>query len=597
MGGTPMPLHGQDARATLSMNGFDWCVLLGTILGIAAYGTWRTRHTDNLNTYLKGNRSTKWGTIGISVMATQASTITYLSLPGQAYENGIAFIQNYFGLPLALIVVCAVFLPIYRRLGVYTAYEFLGKRFDQKTRLLGASLFLLQRGIQAGVTIYAPAIILATVLGWRLDLTIVFTGLIAIIYTVTGGSAAVNLTQRWQMAVIFGGMITAFVVLLMKLAPDATHIAGALGKLHAVDYTPNLKLRYTFWSGVLAGFFLQLSYFGTDQSQVQRYIGGAALREGRLGLMFNALFKIPMQFFIVMLGAMLFVFFQFQPNTPVVFNQTEWRRQVEGPQGETFKALEQKFSELHMDRQEKIRAWAALRERGDAAAEAAAHRAMLDAQKAADAARSEARTTLYKVAPEAKKTRDSDYVFITFILTQLPHGAIGLLLAVMFASALSSKAGELNALGTTSTIDLWRAFRPLAVTDEPRNVRNAKWFTAAWGVFAICFALFVSFAENLIEALNIVASIFYPALLGVFIVAFFLKKVGGTAVFWAAIAAQSFVIGLFFFGKFYPQHEIGYLWFNLIGCTACVVFSLLLQAVIGGRAGLQPAVDDLPKAD
>ena len=570
------------------MNALDWIVLLGTMLGIAAYGTWRTRHTDNLNTYLKGNRSTKWGTIGISVMATQASTITYLSLPGQAYENGIDFIQNYFGLPLALIVVCAVFLPIYRKLGVYTAYEYLGQRFDQKTRLLGASLFLLQRGIQAGVTIYAPAIILATVLGWRLDLTIVFTGLIAIVYTVTGGSAAVNLTQKWQMAVIFGGMITAFVVLLVKLPPDATHIAGALGKLQAVNYTPDLKLRYTFWSGILAGFFLQLSYFGTDQSQVQRYIGGAALREGRLGLMFNALFKIPMQFGIVMLGALLFVFFQLQRDTPVVFNQTEWRRQVQGPNGAEFKALEQKFGALHAAREEKIRAWADARARGDVAVESAANDAMLAAHKAADAARNEARAALYRAAPEAKKTRDSDYVFITFILTQLPHGAIGLLLAVMFASALSSKAGELNALGTTSTIDLWRQFRPLAVHDEPRNVRNAKWFTAAWGLFAIGFALFVSFAENLIEALNIVASIFYPSLLGVFIVAFFIKRVRGTAVFWAAIATQLFIIGLFFFGKKYPQHEIGYLWFNLIGCVACVLISVILQAVLGGRAGFSP---------
>ncbi|MDO8543296.1 MAG: sodium:solute symporter [Opitutaceae bacterium] len=563
------------------MNVVDWIVLLGTMLGIAAYGTWRTRHTDNLNTYLKGNKSTKWGTIGLSVMATQASTITYLSLPGQAYENGIAFIQNYFGLPLALIVVCAVFLPIYRRLGVYTAYEYLGKRFDRKTRLLGATLFLVQRGIQAGITIYAPSIILASVLGWSLNLTIIFTGLLAIIYTVTGGSAAVNLTQKWQMAVIFGGMITAFVVLLAKLPPDATYIAGAMGKLQAVSYTPDPRVRYTFWSGVIGGFFLSLSYFGTDQSQVQRYIGGAALREGRLGLMFNAVFKIPMQFCIVMLGALLFVFYQFDPATPVIFNQTEWRRQIDGPQGATFKALEEKHAALHADKQEKIQRWAAVRGAADPAAEMAARTAMLQAHKASDALRKEARDTLYAAAPEAKKTRDSDYVFITFILTQLPHGAIGLLLAVMFASALSSKAGELNALGTTSTIDLWRHFRPVAVHDEPRNVRNAKWFTAAWGLFAICFALFVSFAENLIEALNIVASIFYPALLGVFVVAFFLKRVGGSAVFWAAIAAQGVVLVIFALGKLYPDREIGYLWLNLIGCAACVAFSLVLQAAIG----------------
>ncbi len=565
------------------MNALDWLVLLGTMLGIAAYGTWRTRHTDKLDTYLKGGRTAGWFTIGLSVAATQASTITYLSLPGQAYENGIAFIQNYFGLPLALIVVCVAFLPIYRKLGVYTAYEYLGQRFDPKTRLLGAVLFLVQRGIQAGVTIYAPAIILATVLGWRLDLTIVFTGLVAIIYTVTGGSAAVNLTQKWQMAVIFGGMVTAFVVLLGKLPADATSLAGVLGKLEGVDYTPDLTRRYTIWSGLLGGFFLALSYFGTDQSQVQRYIGGAALREGRLGLMFNAVFKIPMQFAIVMLGALLFVFYQFQPDTPVVFNQTQWQRQVAGPDGAKFRALEARHAALHADKQAKLRAWADAEKRGDAAAEAQARAALAAAQKASLDVRNEARAALQSADPSAKRTKDSDYVFITFILTQLPHGVIGLLIAVMFASALSSKAGELNALGTTSTIDLWRHFRPLAGHDEPRNVRNAKWFTAFWGLFAIGFALFVSFKEDLIESLNIVASIFYPALLGVFVVAFFVKWVRGSAVFWGALAAQALVVALYFSGK------IAYLWLNPIGCIACVLFAIGLQAIIGKQT--EPTTD------
>lgn len=569
------------------MNLFDWFILLGTMLGIAAYGTWRTRHTDNLNTYLKGNRNTGWLTIGLSVMATQASTITYLSLPGQAYENGIAFIQNYFGLPLALIIVCVVFLPIYRKLGVYTAYEYLGKRFDARARLFGASIFLLQRGLQAGITIYAPAIILSTVLGWRLDLTIIFTGILVIIYTVTGGSAAVNLTQKLQMAVIFGGMVTAFIVLVSKLPADALPIAGAMGKLQAVDFTPDLKRRYTFWSGLLGGLFLSLSYFGTDQSQVQRYIGGAALREGRLGLMFNAMFKIPMQFFIVMVGALLFVFYQFQPNTPVFFNQTEWHRHADGPQGAPLRAIEEKYAALHTSQQAKIRTWVAARNHGTAAEETAARSAMAEAQKATDTVRQEARDTLKAVDPNAH-VKDSDYVFITFILTQLPHGVIGLLIAVMFASALSSKAGELNALGTTSTIDLWRHFRPLAAHDEGRNVRNAKWFTAVWGLFAIGFALFVSSAENLIEGLNIVASIFYPALLGVFVVAFFLKWVGGGAVFYAAVAAQILVLALFLFGRANPVHEIGYLWLNPIGVAACVVFSVVLQIFFGDKAKSQP---------
>jgi SSS family solute:Na+ symporter len=565
------------------MSPLDWVVLLGTMLGIAAYGTWRTRHTDHLDTYLKGSRNTKWGTIGLSIMATQASTITYLSLPGQAYESGIAFLQNYFGLPLALIIVCAVFLPIYRKLGVYTAYEYLGQRFDAKTRLLGAGLFLLQRGVQAGVTIYAPAIILSTMLGWQLDLTIIFTGIVVIIYTVTGGSAAVSLTQKWQMAVIFGGMIVAFVILLARLPAGATELAGAMGKLQAVDFSLDPDKRYTFWSGLFGGLFLSLSYFGTDQSQVQRYIGGAALREGRLGLMFNAVLKIPMQFFIVMVGALLFVFYQFQPNTPLFFNRVEWQRLAQGPDGAKFRELETKHAALHAAKQEKISAWMEAHRRGDNRAEAGAKADLIAAQAQVDKLREEAKSLLLKADPRAK-TKDSDYVFVTFILSQLPHGVIGLLLAVMFASALSSKAGELNALGATSTIDLWRRFRPLAVHDEARNVRNAKWFTAFWGLVAIAFALFASFAENLIEGLNIIASIFYPIVLGIFLVAFFLKKVGGTAVFWAAIGSQAIILLLFLFGRSHPEWNIGYLWYNPIGCACCVALSLALQPFFGRSA-------------
>ncbi|HVY71424.1 MAG TPA: sodium:solute symporter [Verrucomicrobiae bacterium] len=556
------------------MNLLDWVVLLGTMLGIAAYGTWRTRHTNHLDDYLKGNRNTGWVTIGLSVMATQASTITYLSRPGQAYDSGIAFVQNYFGLPLALIIICVVFLPIYRKLDVYTAYEFLGKRFDAKTRLLGAGLFLLQRGVQSGVTVYAPAIILSSVLGWHLDLTIIFTGLVVIIYTVTGGSAAVSLTQKWQMAVIFGGMLTAFGILLSKLPSGSMAVAGAMGKLQAVDFSMDPNKRYTFWSGLFGGLFLSLSYFGTDQSQVQRYIGGAGLREGRLGLMFNAVLKIPMQFFIVVIGALLFVYFQLQPDTPVFFNRAEWRRHANGADAAKFQAIEARHAALHAAKAEKVSAWLALRNSGDAPALAKARTEMRTAQQAEDSARKEAKDALLAADPRAK-IKDSDYIFITFILSQLPHGAIGLLLAVMFASTLCSKAGELNALGATTTIDLWRHFRPLAAHDEARNVRAAKWFTAFWGLFAMGFALFASFAENLIEALNIIASIFYGVLLGIFLVAFFLKRVGGTAVFVAALMAQTLVIVMYF------TQNIGYLWYNVIGCAACVVLSMILQAAFG----------------
>ena len=561
------------------MNAADWLVLLATMVGIAAYGAWRTRQVRSLNTYLRGRPSTGWGTIGLSVMATQASAITYLSIPGQGFESGIGFVQNYFGLPLALIIVCAVFLPMYRRLNVYTAYQFLGERFDEKTRLLGAGLFMLQRGLAAGVTIYAPAIIVSTVLGWRLDFVIIATGLLVIVYTVTGGSEAVALTHKWQMAVIAAGMLTALILLIARL-PDglgfsgSVAAAGALGKLHAVDFSVDPSRRYTVWTGLFGGLFLSLAYFGTDQSQVQRYIGGPSLREGRLGLMFNAILKIPMQFVILMVGALLFVFYQFAPH-PVFFNQAEWGRHA---QSERFRAIEAEHVQALAQTQSAIRAWAQARGGDDAARETTARAAMVAASDRAQAIRAEARAALQAADPHAK-VKDSDYVFITFIVTQLPHGAVGLLVAVMFSAALSSKAAELAALGTTTTIDFWRHFRPLAAADEARNMRVARRFTALWGIFAVAFALFAGFAENLIEAINILGSIFYGVLLGLFLVAFFLRRVGGSAVFFAAIAAQTLVIVMYF------SLNIGYLWYNLIGCAACILLSLALQAILPGRTG------------
>ena len=561
------------------MNVVDWIVLLATIVGIAAYGSWRTRHVRSLNTYLRGSTSTGWGTIGLSVMATQASAITYLSIPGQGFESGIGFVQNYFGLPLALIIVCAVFLPMYRRLNVYTAYQFLGERFDEKTRLLGAGLFLLQRGLATGVTIYAPAIIVSTVLGWPLDPVIVATGLLVIVYTVTGGSEAVALTHRWQMAVIAAGMLTAVILLILRL-PDGLHFAGsvaaagALGKLQAVDFSLDPSRRYTVWTGLFGGLFLSLSYLGTDQSQVQSYIGGSSLREGRLGLMFNAMLKIPMQFVILMVGALLFVFYQFTPH-PVFFNQTEWRRHA---QDSRFQAIETEHAQALAQSQSAIRAWVQARASDDAARQATARAAMVAASDRAQAIRAEARAALLEADPRAK-VKDSDYVFITFIVTHLPHGAVGLLVAVMFSAALSSKASELAALGTTTTIDFWRHFRPLAAADEARNMRVARRFTALWGIFAVLFALFAGFAENLIEAINILGSIFYGVLLGLFLVAFFLRHVGGSAVFFAAIAAQTLVIVMYF------SLNIGYLWYNLIGCAACIVLSLALQVILPRGAG------------
>jgi Na+/proline symporter len=565
------------------VNPLDYAVLLGTMLGIAVYGMWKARLRHSLSDYLRSDHVVGWGTIGLSVMATQASAITFLSTPGQAYESGLAFVQNYFGLPIALIIVAAVFLPIYRRLKVYTAYEYLGHRFDGKTRLLGAGLFLLQRGLASGITIYAPAIILSTVLGWRQDLTIVLTGLFVIIYTVAGGNDAVSITQKWQMGVIFAGLVAAFVVVAVKLPAGlglggALSVAGAFGKLQAVDFSVDIDKRYTLWTGLLGGVFLSLSYFGTDQSQVQRYLSGTSLRQSRLGLMFNAVLKIPMQFFILLLGALVFVFYQFD-TPPVVFNHAAWAAHAGGETGARLHALAADYDTAHAAQRARIDAWLAARRVGDPAAVTQTRAAMLTAHQRTTALQAEARRDL-AAAGGRTTTNDADYVFITFVLEQMPHGVIGLLIALIFAAAVSSLASELAALGETTTVDFYRhVWRP--DQSDGHYVRASRWFTTLWGAVAILFALFANLVENLIQAINILGSVFYGVMLGLFLVAFFLRPVRGTAVFWAAVAAQALVFGLYF------SLTISYLWYNLIGCAACMGFSLILQALLGN--GHRPA--------
>jgi SSS family transporter len=557
------------------VNALDYAVLLGTLLGIAALGIWRTRGRRNLSTYLKGEGNTKWFVIGLSVMATQASAVTFLSTPGQGYQDGLGFVQNYFGAPFALIAISAFFLPIYRKLNIYTAYEYLGRRFDGKTRLLGAALFLLQRGIGAGITIYAPAIVLSTVFGWRLDLTILCSGLVVILYTVLGGSDAVTVTQKYQVGVIFVGMIAAFCVLIAKLPawlsfPDAMRVAGGMHKLKAVDFSVSLKPRYTFWSGLIGGMFLALSYFGTDQSQVQRYIGGASLRESRLGLMFNAVCKIPMQLFILLLGVMLFVFYQTR-EPPIIFNQPAWRVQLRQDSNHHLQALQRKFSDIQEQKQQLIRDWLTAEK---TSAEPIARQKVLDANDAAEKIHDDAQ----KAIP--RKANEGDYVFIAFILGNLPHGLIGLLVAAFFAAALSSKSAELNALASTTTIDLYRHIVHRNETDA-HYVIASKCFTVFWGLVALSFALLANMAENLIQAANIVGSVFYGVPLGLFLVAFFVPFVGGSEVFWSAIVSQALVILLYF------TLSISYLWYNLIGCAACVMLSLLLRLCLGGRESLR----------
>ena len=551
------------------MNRLDYLVLIATILAIPLYGLWRTRGSASLGQYLKGDASIRWATIGLSVLATQAGPITFLSMPGQAYESGIGFIQNYFGQPLALIVVCAVFVPIYQRLKVYTAYQYLGERFDRKTQLLGAFLFLIQRGIAAGITIYAPAIILSALLGWRLNLTIWLAGGLVIIYTVIGGTKIVSITQRYQMIVILVGMAIAFAVAVYRLSPDLSFentlsIAGKMGKLEAVNFSVDPHKRYTFWSGLIGGFFLALSYFGADQSQVQRYLAGGSLKESRLGLLFNAAVKVPMQFFILLLGAIVFMFYQFE-KPPAYFNQPAYQRAMESGYAPQLTQLQTQSDEVFTQKRTAIRA---LSTASSSERDAAMNKLRkLDAE--AHALRDQTKAVLVQAGVDPK-SKESDYVFITFILQQMPHGIVGLLIAVILCATMSAMAATLNALGSTTAIDFYRPLiRPNA--SDHHYVVAAQALTAAWGLIAIGVASFASLVENLIEAGNILGSIFYGSILGLFLTAFFIRRVTGSAVFFAALFAQTLVFVLF------ATTNIGYLWYNFIGCAAVLILAPILQ--------------------
>jgi solute:Na+ symporter, SSS family len=564
------------------VNRLDYLVLIATILAIPLYGLWRTRGSASLGQYLKGDASIRWATIGLSVLATQAGPITFLSMPGQAYESGIGFIQNYFGQPLALIVVCAVFVPIYQRLKVYTAYQYLGERFDRKTQLLGAFLFLIQRGIAAGITIYAPAIILSALLGWRLNLTIWLAGGLVIIYTVIGGTKIVSITQRYQMIVILVGMAIAFAVAVYRLSPDLSFqntlsVAGKMGKLEAVNFSVDPHKRYTFWSGLIGGFFLALSYFGADQSQVQRYIAGGSLKESRLGLLFNAVVKVPMQFFILLLGAIVFMFYQFE-KPPAYFNQPAYQRAMESGYAPQLTQLQTQFDEVFTQKRAAIRV---LSTASSSEREAAVNQVRkLDAE--ARALRDQTKAVLVQAGVDPK-SKESDYVFITFILQQMPHGIVGLLIAVILCATMSVMAATLNALGSTTAIDFYRPLiRPNA--SDRHYVIAAQALTAAWGLIAIGVASFASLVENLIEAGNILGSVFYGSILGLFLTAFFIRRVTGSAVFLAALFAQALVFTLF------ATTNIGYLWYNFIGCAAVLILAPILQQTLFRSAEVSAGV-------
>lgn len=551
------------------MSEIDWAVMLGTLFLIVGYGTYKTRSNANLESYLKGGSDMKWLTIGLSVMATQASAITFISTPGLAFENGMEFVQNYFGLPLAIIIVCAVFIPIYYRLKVYTAYEYLEQRFDMKIRLITASLFMLSRGLAAGITIYAPAIIVSVMLGWSLQFTILLVGILVIVYTVSGGTKAVSITQKWQMTVILLGMGIAFYLIIQQLPPgvgfvDALNLVGATGRMNVVDFSFDFEKRYTFWSGITGGLFLALSYFGTDQSQVQRYLAGKSIQESRLGLLFNALLKIPMQFFILLTGVLVFVFYQFEPH-PVLFNKTAIEQVNQTEFKEEFKAIEQKHQNFHTEKKANYLNFIQNPSSADKTD-------FIALDQKAKSIKKEAIEVVKKANPELS-SRDSDYVFLSYILNYLPTGIIGLLIAVIISAAMSSTAGEINALASTTMVDFYQRVGNKKQNDSD-SVKLSKWLTLGWGVLAIIFALSAQLVENLIEAVNILGSVFYGTILGVFLTAFFLKSVKAKAVLIGIVIAQLSVVLCFVFLSDY----IGYLWFNVVGCMLVILVSSVIAS-------------------
>lgn len=560
------------------MNQIDWIILCGTLLFIVAYGIWKSRENQNIDSYLLGNKSSKWWTIGLSVMATQASAITFLSTPGQAYSDGMRFVQFYFGLPIAMVILCVTFIPIYYKLKVYTAYEYLEGRFDLKTRLLAACIFLIQRGLGAGITIFAPAIILSSILGWNLNLTILVIGIVVTIYTVSGGTRAVSQTQKMQMVIILLGMVTAFFLIISYL-PDnisfrnALDIAGANGKLNTVDFSFDLNSRYTFWSGITGGVFLMLGYFGTDQSQVQRYLNGKSIRESRLGLIFNGLLKVPMQFFILFVGVMVFVFYQFN-QAPIFFNQVVTEKVYESERASDFRQIEDQYDLVFQEKQELNNQYLVATQAGDELRKSNIADQIQIKNDQEKVLRDDAKAIISAVDPEAE-TNDKDYVFISFILDYMPKGIVGLLLAVILSAAMSSTSAELNALASTTTVDLYkRLFKPTG--SDKHFVLAGKAFTLMWGMIALFFALFGTLFENLIQFVNIVGSIFYGTVLGIFLTAFYLKKIRSRHVFWAAVVAQITVILCFL------MTDIGFLWYNAIGCLGVVFLSLIFYGLNRG---------------
>ncbi|MBC5838387.1 sodium:solute symporter [Flavobacterium muglaense] len=562
---------------------FDWIVLIVTLLFIVIYGAWKTKGSKNVEDFILGGNETPWYMVGLSVMATQASAITFLSTPGQAYHDGMGFIQFYFGLPIAMVVISLTFIPIYHKYKVYTAYEYLEKRFDLKTRSLAAILFLFQRGLGTGLTIYAPAIILSAILGWNLTYMTIAIGALVIIYTYSGGTKAVNVTQKQQMFVIMSGMFITFFLILHFLPNEMTfsnalHIAGANDKMNIVNFSTDPEEKYTFWSGITGGFFLALAYFGTDQSQVGRYLSGKSVRESQMGLIMNGLLKVPMQFFILLTGVMVFVFFQFNP-VPLNFNPNNKVTIEKSKYKDEYHGLEKQLEALSEDK--KVINLLYIDQLNQDYDNPILRKELVTLSSKEKDLRERAKEIILKADPKSE-TNDKDYVFFHFILNYLPKGLIGLLLAVIISAAMSSTASGLNALASTTAIDIYK--RNLKEEKSDKHYLNAtKFFTVLWGIIAIVFATVANLFDNLIQMVNIIGSLFYGTVLGIFLVGFYIKYVKAKAIFFSALISQSAIFFIYYFAiHIYPSGEekLGYLWLNFLGAMLTIILSLIMQATL-----------------
>jgi SSS family solute:Na+ symporter len=565
------------------MSSLDWAVLASALALMVAYGVWRGGRSRDLRGFLLAGKEMRWGTVALSIMATQASAITFLSTPGQAYADGMRFVQFYLGLPIAMVVLSMTLVPLYHRLKIYTAYEYLETRFDLKTRALTAFLFLVQRGLAAGLTIFAPSLILSVILGWDLRVTILVIGGLVIIYTTSGGTRAVSRTQVLQAAVILLGMGAAFVALVASLPADvsfldALRVAGKAGKLNAIDPTFSLTNRYTLWSGLIGGAFLQLSYFGTDQSQVQRYLAGQSVTHSRLGLLFNGVIKVPMQFAILLLGATVFAFYEFAAP-PIFFNPVQTAKARSSVDGGRFADLEQRYREAVGVREGRARELLRALRSADAGAQADAEQAFGAASVEAEAVRKQA-VALMRANDASADPSDTNYVFLGFVVKYLPAGLVGLVLAAVFAASMSASSAELNALASTTVVDVYRRLLDPGA-GEGRSVLVSRLATVFWGVFAIAFAQQASRLGSLVEAVNILGSLFYGTILGIFLTGFFVRRVSGTAVFAAAIVAEAAVLACYLFTP------ISFLWYNVLGCLAVILLARVLEPWVRAKTTRQ----------